>query len=234
MATLYLIPTILSEDALHTIPQYVHDITLRIRIFIVEDERTARRYLRKTGYSVSFDDVTLLPLNVNTAPEEISGYMQYFSGDTEIGLMSEAGVPAVADPGSIIVNKCHTIGTRVVPLVGPSSILLALMASGMNGQRFAFHGYIPLKNPERKNQLQAMDIAAKKGETQIFIETPYRNNQLIQEIISSCHGDTLLCIATDITGTHEKIKTLPVSAWKKNMPQLDKTPTVFLLGTASK
>lgn len=231
MATLYLIPTVLNEEATHVIPSYVHAITSRIRKFIVEDERTARRYLRKTGFQVPFEEVTLLPLNDHTKPEEISTYMSHFSGDVEIGLMSEAGVPAVADPGSIIVRMCHQHGVRVVPLVGPSSILLALMASGMNGQRFTFHGYIPVKHPERKNFIQQMDAQAKKGETQICIETPYRNNQLLQDMIAHCSSSTRLCIAIDITGPQEHIRTQTIAEWKKHIPHLEKVPAVFVLGS---
>jgi 16S rRNA (cytidine1402-2'-O)-methyltransferase len=231
MATLYLIPTVLSEEALHVIPSYVHAITSRIRIFIVEDERTARRYLRKTGFQVPFEEVTLLPLNDHTTPEEISHYITHFSGEVEIGLMSEAGVPAVADPGSIIVRMCHQHGIRVVPMVGPSSILLALMASGMNGQRFMFHGYIPVKQPDRKMYIQYMESQAKKGDTQICIETPYRNNQLLQDLLSHCNSSTLLCIALDITGPHEHIRTQTIAAWKKQTIHLEKVPAVFVLGS---
>ena len=230
MATLYLIPVVLSPEALHVIPAYVHEITRRIRVFVVEDERTARRYLRKTGFAVPFEEVTLLPINADTTPEEISHYMQYFSGDTEIGLMSEAGVPAVADPGSKIVAECHTRGVRVVPLCGPSSIIMALMASGMNGQQFTFHGYIPIKHPDRRNRLQQMDARARQGETQVCIETPYRNNHMLQDILANCHPATALCIAMDITGPKEYIRTQTIADWKRSVPDLEKMPAVFVLG----
>lgn len=230
MPTLYLIPTPLHEEALHVIPAYVHEITRRLRIFIVEDERTARRYLRKTGFVTPFEEATLLPLNVHTTPEAYAAYMQYFKGDVEVGLMSEAGLPAIADPGNVIVSLCHQRSIRVIPLAGPSSILLALMASGMNGQQFAFHGYIPVKHPERKNYIQHMEQRAKKGEAQICIETPYRNNQLLADIIDACHPSTLLCIAMDITGPTESINTQTIANWKKQSPKLEKVPAVFVLG----
>lgn len=230
MATLFLIPTPLNEEAIQVIPAYVHAITHRLRIFIVEDERTARRYLRKSGFTAAFEEVVLLPLNAHTSPEDISSYMQHFRADAEIGLMSEAGLPAVADPGNVIVRMCHQQNIRVVPLSGPSSILLALMASGLNGQQFTFHGYIPVKNPDRKNYLQQMEMRARKGEAQICIETPYRNNQLLQDIIQHCQPTTLLCIAMDITGAQEKIKTQVLAEWKKQMPHLEKIPAVFILG----
>lgn len=230
MATLYLIPVVLSPEALHVIPTYVHEITSRIRVFVVEDDRTARRYLRKTGFTVPFEEVTLLPINADTTPETISTYMQYFAGDTEVGLMSEAGVPAVADPGSKIVAECHTRGVRVVPLCGPSSIIMALMASGMNGQQFTFHGYIPIKHPDRRNRLQQMDARARQGETQVCIETPYRNNHMLQDILANCHPTTALCIAMDITGPKEYIRTQTIADWKRSVPDLEKIPAVFVLG----
>lgn len=232
MATLYCIPTPLNDEAIHVIPAYVHEITARLRIFIVEEERTARRYLRKAGYKVPFEEVTLLPLNEHTTPEQYASYMQYLSGDAEVGLMSEAGLPAVADPGSVIVSMCQQRNIKVVPLTGPSSILMALMASGMNGQQFAFHGYIPVKNPDRKNYLLQMEQRARKGETQICIETPYRNNQLLQDLITHLQPSTSLCIAMDITGAKENIRTKFISDWKKQNPQLEKIPAVFILGKA--
>jgi len=230
MATLFLIPTPLNEDALQVIPAYVHDITRRLRIFIVENERTARRYLRKSGFTTSFDDVTLLPLDVDTTPEQFAQYMSYFKDNAEIGLMSEAGLPAIADPGSVIVSMCHQRNIPVIPLSGPSSILLALMSSGLNGQQFTFHGYIPVKQPEGKNYLQLMESRAIKGESQICIETPYRNNQLLQDILQSCQPASVLCIAMDITGSKEFIRTKSIAEWKKQTPHLEKLPAVFILG----
>jgi 16S rRNA (cytidine1402-2'-O)-methyltransferase len=228
--TLYLVPTILSEEALHVIPQYVFDITNKLTVFFVENEKTARRYLRKSGFTASFETTPILPLNEHTDMATVSTYVEYLKQGTDCALMSEAGVPAVADPGSVLVRFCHQNNIRVVPLVGPSSILLALMGSGLNGQQFHFHGYIPVKQPQRKQYIQHMEAETKKGVTQIFIETPYRNNAILQDIISACNSDVLLCIAYDLTGTKESIRTQPISYWKKHLPALEKIPAIFLLG----
>jgi 16S rRNA (cytidine1402-2'-O)-methyltransferase len=228
--TLYLVPTILSEEALHVIPQNVFDITNKLTVFFVENEKTARRYLRKSGFTASFETTPILPLNEHTDTATVSTYVEYLKQGTDCALMSEAGVPAVADPGSVLVRFCHQNNIRVVPLVGPSSILLALMGSGLNGQQFHFHGYIPVKQPQRKQYIQHMEAETKKGVTQIFIETPYRNNAILQDIISACNSDVLLCIAYDLTGTKESIRTQPISYWKKHLPALEKIPAIFLLG----
>ena len=228
--TLYLVPTILSEEALHVIPQNVFDITNKLTVFFVENEQTARRYLRKSGFTASFETTPILPLNEHTDMATVSTYVEYLKQGTDCALMSEAGVPAVADPGSVLVRFCHQNNIRVVPLVGPSSILLALMGSGLNGQQFHFHGYIPVKQPQRKQYIQHMEAETKKGVTQIFIETPYRNNAILQDIISACNSDVLLCIAYDLTGTKESIRTQPISYWKKHLPALEKIPAIFLLG----
>lgn len=227
---LYLVPTILSDEALHVIPPYVIEITNKINVFFVENEKTARRYLRKTGFTASFETTVVLPLNEHTEPATISTYIQYLNEGHHCALMSEAGVPAVADPGSVLVGYCHQNGIQVIPLVGPSSILLALMASGLNGQQFHFHGYIPVKQPMRKNYLQQMDNEARKGITQIFIETPYRNNTIIQDVLQSCSNDTKFTIASDLTGPNEKINTQTIFNWKKQHPAPGKVPAIFLLG----
>lgn len=227
---LYLIPTILSDDALQVIPTYVHEITRDLKVFFVENEKTARRYLRKTGFTTSFEETIIHPLNEHTPIEEIYSYLHYFREGNDCGLMSEAGVPAVADPGSDLVQICHQNNIQVVPLVGPSSIILALMASGFNGQQFHFNGYIPIKQPERNKFLQKIDAEAQKGITQIFIETPYRNNSLLQDIMHQCKSSTQLCIASDITGAKENIKTKTISEWKKDLPKMEKVPAIYLLG----
>ena len=228
---LYLIPTILSEEALHVIPAYVHEITKTIKIFFAENEKTTRRYLRKTGYTASFDEIPVYPLNVNTEYSEISGYINYLKAGNDCALMSESGVPAVADPGSSLVKLCNQHGIQVVPLVGPSSILLALMASGLNGQKFLFNGYIPVKQPARNTQIKKMETEARSGVTQIFIETPYRNSGLLQDVFNCCNDATQLCIASDLTGASEKINTRSIGEWKKDPPVLEKIPAIFLLGT---
>jgi len=227
---LYLIPTILSDDALQVVPAYVHEITAQLTVFFVENEKTARRYLRKSGFTESFDTTVLLPLNEHTETAVVSTYIDYLKKGIDCGLMSEAGVPAVADPGSALVYLCHQNAIKVIPLVGPSSILLALMGSGLNGQQFHFHGYIPVKQPMRKSYIQQMDLDARKGVTQIFIETPYRNNAIIQELVNTCHTDTLMSIASDLTGAKESIRTQSIGAWKKHLPTLEKIPAIFMLG----
>ena len=186
--------------------------------------------MRKSGFTASFETTPILPLNEHTDTATVSTYVEYLKQGTDCALMSEAGVPAVADPGSVLVRFCHQNNIRVVPLVGPSSILLALMGSGLNGQQFHFHGYIPVKQPQRKQYIQHMEAETKKGVTQIFIETPYRNNAILQDIISACNSDVLLCIAYDLTGTKESIRTQPISYWKKHLPALEKIPAIFLLG----
>jgi len=227
---LYLVPTVLSEDSLHVIPAYVHDIIKNLRVFFVENEKTARRYLRKTGYTASFDETIVLPVNEHTNKQNFSEYVTHLLQGVDCGLMSDAGVPAVADPGAELVKLCHDKNITVIPLTGPSSILLALMASGLNGQQFFFHGYIPVKQPDRRLYLLKMEANAQQGITQMFIETPYRNNTLLADILQTCSPATKLCIASDITGKKEWIQTKSVADWKKNIPVLEKIPAVFLIG----
>lgn len=228
---LYLIPTILSDEALHVIPAYVHEITKTVQVFFAENEKTTRRYLRKTGYTASFDEVPVLPLNVNTAYTEITEYLTYLKAGKDCALMSESGVPAVADPGSNLVRLCQQNNIKVIPLVGPSSIILALMASGLNGQKFLFNGYIPVKQPARNTSIKKMELEARSGVTQVFIETPYRNAGLLQDILNSCNEATLLCIASDLTGVKEHVETRSIAEWKKAPPVLEKIPAIFLLGS---
>ncbi len=229
--TLFLIPTILSEDALQVIPLYVQEITKSLSVFFVENERTARRYLRKAGFTASFDETVVLPLNENVDVTTLLSYIRFLEEGRDCGLMSEAGVPAVADPGHLLVKAAHEHNIKVVPLVGPSSILLALMASGLNGQQFVFHGYIPIKQPERNRFIQQMGAESRKGITQIFIETPYRNKSLLQDIVKNCSPGSLLCIAMDLTGKKENIRTQTIADWKTQNPDLEKLPAIFLLGS---
>ncbi|MFN0276026.1 MAG: SAM-dependent methyltransferase [Chitinophagales bacterium] len=227
---LYLIPTVLSEDALHVIPVYVHEMTRKLKILFVENEKTTRRYLRKTGFTTSFDELTLLPIHEHTKESEFEEYVQYLLDGISCGLMSEAGIPAVADPGSELVKLCHKKSVQVIPLVGPTSIILALMASGLNGQQFVFHGYLPVKQPERNRFIQKMNSEATKGITQIFIETPYRNNAVIKDVLENCNNNIFFCIASDLTGTEESVQTKTISDWKKTELRLGKTPAIFLIG----
>lgn len=229
--TLYLIPTLLDEAGLNVIPEYVKLITNELSLFFVENERTARRNLRKAGYQRSFDETELHVLDKDTESGQIIQYIHILKGGKSAGILSEAGVPCVADPGSALVMAAHVHGIRVVPLVGPSSLLLALMGSGMNGQKFAFQGYLPVAQREREQALHRLEkLAIVDRQTQIFIETPYRNQSMLQDILRVCQPSTLLGIAYGLTGPHEWVKTNPVAEWRKHVPKLEKIPAVFLLG----
>lgn len=228
--SLYLIPSALGEDATNVIPEYVKQRVQELDEFIVENEKTARRYLRSIGFKKNFDEVKLHPISKHTAPEETIHYLDNIEKGSSIGLLSEAGAPGVADPGAEIVNMAHHKGIKVVPMVGPSSILLALMASGMNGQSFAFHGYLPIEKKERVRALKNLEIQSlNNNQSQIFMEAPYRNNKLLEDIITACHPDTSLCIAVNITMSNEMIKTKSVGTWKKGQPDLHKKPAIFIL-----
>ena len=229
---LYLVPTTLgSLDTIEkVIPGYNTQIIHGLEIFIVEHVRTARRFLSKLKHPVRIDDLIFLELNKHTEESEVVSYLDSMYQGKSIGLLSEAGTPCVADPGASVVKIAQESGIDVVPLVGPNSIILSLMASGFNGQNFAFHGYLPIDKNELARKLKSIEQSAYKADqTQIFIETPYRNNQLLSSIIKVCSPNTLLCVATDLTLPTEKIVTLPVSGWKKYNPDLHKKPTVFLI-----
>ncbi|MFC2111822.1 SAM-dependent methyltransferase [Bacteroidota bacterium] len=230
-AELYLIPVTLGDSPVrNVIPEIALEILHNLDCFVVEDLRSARRYLRKAGLKTSFDDIQFYLLNEHSKEEDLGEMLDVLTSGTSMGILSEAGVPAVADPGAQLVALAHKKGIRVVPFVGPSSILLALMASGMNGQSFCFHGYLPVKNPQRQNSIRQIERnALERGETQIFMETPYRNMSLLEDILKSCSEDTLLCIAADISLDKEFIKTKAVREWKKELPDLHKRPAVFLL-----
>lgn len=228
---LYLIPvTIGDEPPEMVLPARVFEVVKKLDYFIVENERTARRFLRKAGVSRAFQEVKFFVLNKHTPAESLSSFTEPLLKGTPVGLLSEAGVPCVADPGNEIVKICHQKDIRIVPLTGPSSILLALMASGFNGQNFAFHGYLPIELPKLKAKLKSFEEAVfKESQTQIFIETPYRNNKLLEIITANCHPEMLLCIAAELTGQNEAVKTKSVKSWKSKLPDLHKKPTVFLL-----
>ena len=230
--TLYLIPNTLGDCSLErVVPVGNFDIIKNIRNFIVEDLRTARRFLKKVDKEISIDELQFYLLNKHTPPETISGYLAPLAGGSDVGIISEAGCPAIADPGAEVVRIAQSKNYRVVPLVGPSSILLALMASGFNGQCFAFAGYLPVPQTERVQAIKRLEKRAQsEKQSQLFIETPYRNMKMVEDILSTCQPNTQLCIACDITLESEYIKTKSIAEWKKEKrPDLNKRPCLFLI-----
>ena len=230
-AKIYLIPTTLGDSPVeNVIPKYVVDIINQTQHYIVENIKTARRYLIKAGIKTKIDDLTFYELNKHSSPEEYDSYLNPIKENKNIGIISEAGTPGVADPGADIVAIAHRKNIPVVPLVGPSSILLSVMGSGLNGQSFAFVGYLPIKKPERIKRIKELERRSQvENQTQLFIEAPYRNQHLLEDIISNCSPETKLCIASDITLDSEFIKTKYVKEWKKGIPNLHKRPTIFLI-----
>jgi len=231
MAKLYLVPTSLGESNFNTIlPSHNSEIVTSLRYFIVEDIRTARRFLKKMNPAIDIDSLTFLILNQHTTPEEISGFLKPMFDGNDMGVLSEAGCPAIADPGADVVAIAQRNNFKVVPLVGPSSILLSLMASGFNGQSFAFVGYLPIQPEERSKALKKLESRVySENQSQIFIETPYRNMKMLEEIIKTCQPATRLCIAVDITLETEFIKTKSIKDWKTQLPDLNKRPCIFLI-----
>jgi 16S rRNA (cytidine1402-2'-O)-methyltransferase len=229
--TLYLIPTTLGNSSISSvIPSETSLLIKQIKHFIVEDIRTARRYLKKVDKSINIDELTFYELNKHTTPQQRSNFLSATQKGENTGIISEAGCPGVADPGADVVAEAHQQGIKVVPLVGPSSILLSLMASGMNGQSFAFHGYLPIKAGDRIKTIKHLEsVSIRENQTQIFIEAPYRNNPLVKDILTACNTKTKLCIACDITLDTEFIQTKTIAKWKSNLPDLHKKPTIFLL-----
>lgn len=229
--TLYLLPTPLSEGALtDVLPQKELDIIASLDCFVVEELRTARRFLSAAGKRGHVEELELHELNEHTDTRQIEALASIFDGGRSVGLLSEAGLPAVADPGAALVEICHRKGIRVVPLVGPSSLMMALMASGLNGQSFAFRGYLPAKTPERRKALQDLErLSQRLHQSQIFIETPYRNDAMLSDILECCSASTRLCVAVNITAPDESIRTMSVEQWKKNKTEIGKRPCVFIL-----
>ncbi len=227
---LYLIPTVLAENATQTIPAYIRDIIIDTDFYIVENLKTARRFIKSIYKEKNIDECIFLEMDKHKNYQFDENFLSEIFNGKNIGLMSEAGVPCIADPGNKVVEMAHEMEIKVVPLVGPSSLLMALMASGFNGQQFSFNGYLPIDSVERKNKILQMETSGKKGNTQIFMDTPYRNQRLLEEIIQFCKFDTMLCIACNITAKDEYIKTLPLAEWKKRKPDLNKKPAIFILG----
>lgn len=228
---LYLLPVTLGDTPIETVlPSYNHDIIVHIRHFIVEDIRSARRFLKKVDRNIDIDSLTFYPLNKHTSPEALSGYLKPLEAGESMGVISEAGCPAVADPGADVVAIAQRKGLRVIPLVGPSSIILSIMGSGFNGQSFAFHGYLPIDASERIKTLKLLEQRIySENQTQLFIETPYRNHKMFDDIVSTCRPQTKLCIAANLTCEGEYIKTRSIKDWKGHCPDLSKIPCIFLL-----
>jgi 16S rRNA (cytidine1402-2'-O)-methyltransferase len=227
-SVVYLIPTVLDEVALHTIPMYVLEAVKDCTVIFAENERTARRFLKAMDKSIVIDDFEWHTIHKAEA-EQKAVFKQCLQANKNIAIISEAGCPGVADPGQILVELAQQENAIVKPLVGPSSILLALMASGMNGQQFEFLGYLPIDNQERIKVIkEAEQQSQKKNSTQIFIETPYRNNQLIETLLQQLKPQTKLCIAAGLTGSNEMVKTKSVQDWKKTPVNLHKIPVIFL------
>ncbi len=228
MTTVYLIPSLLAEEGLDAIPPYVVDAIKNCQVFFTETERTTRRYFKQAWKEMVIDDYEWF--TVSDTLEVFDTFKQKIKEGKNIGIISEAGCPGVADPGQGLIAIAQEMNVEIKPLVGPNSILLALMASGMNGQQFQFVGYLPIDNHQRIKAIKDLEAESlKKKCTQIFIETPYRNNQLIEAMLKSCSPATKLCIAVNITGKQEWIKTKTIAEWQKNKPDIHKRPAIFLL-----
>jgi 16S rRNA (cytidine1402-2'-O)-methyltransferase len=220
----------LHETATATIPAYVRDAVSQCQVFFVENERTARRFLKSIWKEMVIDNYTWVLIDKTNNMATLNAFHKHLKENKIIGIISEAGCPGVADPGQLLTETAHAAGATIKPLVGPSSILLALMASGMNGQQFQFVGYLPIDTAERSKTIKDLEAeSAKKNCTQLFIETPYRNNQLLETLIKTGKPTTKLCIATDITAPTEFIQTKTLGEWKKKLPDLHKRPTIFCM-----
>lgn len=228
---LYLLPVTLGDTAIEKVlPSYNREIIVGIKHFIVEDVRSARRFLKKVDADINIDELTFYPLNKHTSPEDIAGYLTPLAQGNAMGVISEAGCPAVADPGADVVAIAQRRNLKVVPLVGPSSIILSVMGSGFNGQSFAFHGYLPIDPANRTRRLKELEARVySENQTQLFIETPYRNHKMLEEILKTCRPQTKLCIAANITCEGEYIRTKTVKEWKGHLPDLNKIPCIFLI-----
>lgn len=227
---IYLIPVTLGgDDFLKVIPEKVIDLTRQLRFFIVEDIRSARRFLRLIDKQFPIDDTVFYELNEHTVESEIEQYLEPVQRGSDIGILSEAGLPGIADPGAMIIALAHRKRITVTPLSGPSSIILALISSGLNGQNFTFNGYLPVKPAERSSRLRELEKKAGEGFAQIFMETPYRNQKMMESIVTTCRNDTLLCIAADITLPGESIRTMKISEWKRELPLLNDKLVVFVM-----
>jgi len=229
--TLYLIPVPLAEEtAAKSFTPYLVDTINSIKEYIVENEKTARKFLKLAGLKTPQSELLIRDYSKYNRDMGTADFFKGLQAGNDVGLMSEAGCPGIADPGAEIVDKAHRMGIKVVPLVGPSSILLALMASGFNGQSFTFHGYLPIDKVLRSKKIKELEAAAiKLDQTQLFIETPFRNNPMLEEILKTANPKTKLCIATDLTAPTEFVQAKTIAEWQKKVPELHKRPTIFLL-----
>lgn len=229
--TLYLLPVPLGDNnPKEVLPETIARLITVLNTFIVENSKTARKFIKAIVPEKKQSELRLFELNKHTEAQELKSFIQPLLDGENLGLMSDAGCPGVADPGAVIIEMAHQAGIRVVPLVGPSSILLSLMGSGLNGQSFTFNGYLPIDKSEKRSLLKNIEKwSFERNQSQIFIETPYRNNQIVEEMVQVLHPNTSLCIACDLTLPTEFIQTKPISYWKKNAPDLHKRPCIFIL-----
>ncbi len=227
---LYLIPTMVSDqETLTTLPTSVGEIVKTLRCFMVEERSTAERFIKKINPARSFEDVVFFELNEHTPLKEAEQFFQEYK-DNDIGIISESGLPCVADPGAHVVFLAHKNNVEIIPLTGPSSIFLALMASGLNGQNFAFNGYLPKDREERRKKIKLLENRSlTEGQTQIFMEAPHHNQKTFEDILSFCDSQTLLSVAVDLTSSKQQVKTLPIKEWQKTNINLHKRPALFLL-----
>ncbi len=229
MSTVYLIPCPLAEDAYNSLPAYILPAIKSSTVIFAEQERTARRFLKKLDREIVIDDFEWFPIH-KAESEQIKNFTQKVKENKNICIISEAGCPGIADPGQLLIEVAQKLNCKVIPLVGPSSILLALMASGMNGQQFEFCGYLPIEHNERIKRIKELENSSHKNKsTKIFIETPYRNNALIDTLLKTCLPQTQLCLGVNITAADEWIKTKTIENWKKELPILEKVPAIFLI-----
>ena len=229
MSTVFLIPCVLAEDANETIPAYILDAVKKCAVIFAENERTARRFLKSLDKAIVIDDYEWFAIH-KAEQEQLQHFINKIKEGKNIAIISEAGCPGIADPGQVLIKAAQEMQVAVKPLVGPSSILLALMASGMSGQQFEFTGYLPIDNLERIKKIKELELSSlKNNSTKIFIETPYRNNQLLEALIKHCDAKTKLCIGVNITAANESIQTHSIGQWKSKKPELHKQPAIFLL-----
>lgn len=234
-AKIFLIPTPIATDDTpteHTLPAINREIINTLDYFVVENIRTARRFIARLKLDKQIDDLLFVELNEHTLPEEVEALLApVLKEGRSLGVLSEAGLPCVADPGSLLVAAAHRHSLEVIPLVGPSSLMLALMASGANGQSFAFNGYLPIKQPDRSRAIRHFEKRAKgEGQSQLFIETPYRNTKLWEELVACCSESTMLTIAAGLTESNQLVKTMSIAQWKKSgTPALGKRPAIFII-----